>query len=82
MKSIFKMVISIILIMLILCSYFNTYSFAVKKEYIVKNGGDCGDLIMRNGIKIQVTYTYIEYNGMECPVYCLDKDKDRGWESR
>lgn len=77
MKRIFKFILNIFLIMIVLCNFSYVYSLAVQtegKELLVEYKGDCGSLIKRNGSVIKVSYVAINNNGIESPVYCLNKD--------
>lgn len=77
MKTIFKFILNIFLIMVVLCNFLNVYSLAVQsegEELLVEYKGDCGRLIKRNGSIIKVSYVIINNNGIESPVYCLNKD--------
>ncbi len=74
MKRIFKFILSMFLIMIILCNYLNIYSLA-SQEATIQYKEDCGSLIKRNGAIIKVSYVVFNNNGIESPVYCLNKDK-------
>lgn len=74
MRRVFKFTISIFLIMILLCNYLNLYSLA-SQEVTIEYKEDCGTLIKRNGAVIKVSYTVFNNNGLESPVYCLEKDK-------
>ena len=47
------------------------------KSADIKNGGDCGELIIYKGMKVKTFYAYYESNGKQYPAYCLDKTKHR-----
>ena len=73
MKTVFKIImISIIL---------TTMNFTISRADFtitsadLKNGGDCGQLLMRNGSIIKVTYITYTNNGVTYPAYCLDRTK-------
>lgn len=74
MKKIFKFILSIFLVMIISCNFLNLYSLA-NNEATILYKENCGTLIKRNGVIIKVSYVVFNNNGIESPVYCLDKDK-------
>ncbi len=41
----------------------------------IKNGGNCGNLIIYKGMPVITYYAYYESNGKQYPAYCLDKTK-------
>lgn len=74
MKIISKFILAMFLIMIILCNFLNIYSLA-NQEVTIQYKEDCGSLIKRNGIAIKVSYAVFNNNGIESPVYCLNKEK-------
>lgn len=81
MKRIYKFLLTIFLIMIISCNCLSIHSLATQK-LLVEYKGDCGSLIKRNGTIRKVSYVVINNNGVESPVYCLDKDKPRSRKCR
>ncbi len=45
------------------------------KSADIKNGGDCGNLLIYKGVVVKTYYAYYESNGKQYPAYCLDKTK-------
>lgn len=74
MKKILKLILSTFLIMIILCDCFNIYSFATQ-EMTAYYKEDCGKLLKKDGVILKVSYVVINNNGIESPIYCLDKNK-------
>lgn len=81
MRRIFKFVLSIFLIMIILCNSFNIYSLASQEAKIYYKE-DCGKLLKRDGVILKISYVVFNNNGIESPVYCLDRNKPRCRDSR
>jgi len=72
-KKILKKLTIIFSIMAINIATFAGTSGAVTlKSADIKNGGDCGELIIYKGMKVKTFYAYYESNGKQ-----LDKTKHR-----
>ena len=74
MKSIYKFLICLYIIVILIANCLSVYSLAVQ-EVTVEYKEDCGQLIKRDGVIRTISYTVVNNNGIESPVYCLDKNK-------
>lgn len=75
-KIIKNILITIGLLVLNICTVFNSAEAINIDSVNIISGGDCGSLLTYKGVVVETYYAQYIHNGLSYPAYCLDKTKN------